>query len=142
MLLCAYLHCVGWGLSAIHQLNKTGYAVALAAGAVALVLWHRYGGPSLFPKIRPGKIYRRFSRAFPLAYVILAALAIAGGLFHGPTNHDALAYRIPRVLHWLSEERWHWIHTAFNQLNTRPCGIEWVCAPPIGQNLLAIALAG
>ena len=27
---CAYLNCAGWTLSALHQLNADGYAVALA----------------------------------------------------------------------------------------------------------------
>ena len=34
---CAYLNCAGWTLSALHQLNATGYAVALLLGGVAFV---------------------------------------------------------------------------------------------------------
>jgi hypothetical protein len=33
------------------------------------------------------------------------------------------------VLHWLAEQRWHWIHTDFQRVNTRACGIEWLSAP-------------
>jgi len=40
-----------------------------------------------------------------------------------------LAYRIPRVLHWLTAGQWHWIHTIFPKVNNRSCGIEWVSAP-------------
>ena len=29
---CAYLNCAGWTLSALHQLNAAGYAVALLLG--------------------------------------------------------------------------------------------------------------
>ncbi len=36
-----------------------------------------------------------------------------GGLIHAPANYDGLAYRIPRVLHWLAEGRWHLIETIF-----------------------------
>ena len=53
------------------------------------------------------------------------------GAIHAPSNYDALAYRIPRVLHWLAEGRWHWIHTGFQRVNTRACGIEWLSAPLI-----------
>src|SRR5439155_14697166 len=52
-----------------------------------------------------------------------------GGLLYAPNNYDALAYRTPRVLHWLAEGRWHWIHTEFQRLNTRGCGMEWLTAP-------------
>jgi hypothetical protein len=74
---------------------------------------------------------RRFRRAFPLAFLVLASLAILGGAIHAPSNYDAMAYRIPRVLHWLAEGQWHWIHTDFNRVNTRACGMEWLSAPLI-----------
>jgi hypothetical protein len=74
---------------------------------------------------------RRFARALPLAFLVLASLAILGGAIHAPSNYDALAYRIPRVLHWLAEGRWHWIHTDFHRVNTRACGMEWLSAPLI-----------
>jgi hypothetical protein len=35
------------------------------------------------------------------------------------------------VLHWLAEEKWHWIITDFNRLNTRTCGMEWLSTPLI-----------
>jgi len=31
----------------------------------------------------------------------------------------------------LAERRWHWIHTDFQRVNTRACGIEWLSAPLI-----------
>jgi len=58
-------------------------------------------------------------------------MAIAGGVFYAPTNYDALSYRIPRLLHWLAEGRWHWIHTDFARMNTRAAGFEWLAAPVI-----------
>jgi hypothetical protein len=74
---------------------------------------------------------RRFRRLFPLAFLVLAGMAIFGGAVHPPSNYDALAYRVPRVLHWLAEGRWHWIYTDFQRVNTRACGIEWLSAPLI-----------
>jgi len=66
-----------------------------------------------------------------VAFLVLASLAFLGGVLYAPSNYDAMAYRTPRVLHWLAEQRWHWIHTEFNRLNTRACAFEWVSAPLI-----------
>jgi hypothetical protein len=129
--LCAYLNCAGWTLSALHELNVGGYAVALALGLVALLGWKQKTGAAAFPKIHWPKLRRRFCKPFPLAFLILAALAFLGGALHPPTNYDALSYRLPRVLHWLAAGQWHWIHTIFDRLNNRSCGIEWVSAPVI-----------
>jgi len=79
--------------------------------------------------VRWRKIRRRFRRPFPLAFLILAALAFLGGALYPPTNYDALAYRLPRILHWLAAGQWHWIHTDFQRLNVRGCGIEWTSTP-------------
>jgi hypothetical protein len=129
--LCAFLNCAGWGLSALHQLNAAGYAAVLLAGATAsfLFIWKRKSDAQIFPQWQ--KIKRRFRRAFPLAFLILAAMAFLGGVLYAPTNYDGLAYRIPRVLHWLADGRWHWIHSVFPRVNGRACGIEWVSAPLI-----------
>jgi len=128
LLFCAFWGCAGWILSAIHLLNPVGYALAVMAGAVLLVVYYKV---AILRHVRPrlGNPIRRFRRLVPLTFLVLAALAFAGGVIHPPTNYDALAYRIPRVLHWLAAERWHWIHTEFHRLNTRGCGIEWLSAP-------------
>ena len=127
--LCAYLNCAGWTLSALHRLNAGGYAVALTLGLAAVLVWKQKSGAPLYPKIHSQKFLRRFRRGFPLGFLVLAALAFLGGALHPPTNYDALAYRLPRVLHWLAAGQWHWIHSAFDRLNNRSCGIEWVSAP-------------
>ncbi len=121
-MLCTLLNAAGWGLSAMGQLNLLGYSVVLVLSFAAAVWW--WSRTSV--KIRLGIRARRFRHAFPLAFAVVAALALAGGFLHAPTNYDALAYRTPRVLHWLAEGHWHWIHTDFQRLNTRGCGIEWV----------------
>jgi hypothetical protein len=126
---CAYLNCVGWVLSALHQLNAAGYAIALLIWFIALLIWRKKNSDNLFPRIRWQKFRRRFHRSLPLAFLILAAMAFLGGLLYPPANYDALAYRIPRVLHWITVGRWHWIHTIFPSVNTRGCGIEWISAP-------------
>jgi len=129
--LCAYLNCAGWTLSALHQLNAAGYAVTLTLGIGAGLIWQKKSGASLVPKIRPAKLGWRFRRSFPLAFLLLATLALLGGALHAPVNYDGLAYRTPRVLHWLAENQWHWIHSDFPRLNTRTAGFEWLTAPII-----------
>jgi hypothetical protein len=131
---CAYLNCAGWFLSAIHQLNAAGYAVALAAwGATLFIGKHFFSDttPSRLPNPWLRKFSRRFKKPFPFAFLILAAMAFLGGAIHAPNNYDGLAYRIPRVLHWLAAGQWHWIHTIFPRVNASSCGIEWLSAPLI-----------
>ena len=129
--ICAYLNCVGWTLSALHQLNAVGYMVALLIGFVAFGAWWKQTSGRIIPRISWRKLKRRFHRPFPLAFLILAAMAFLGGALYAPTNYDALAYRVPRVLHWLAAGQWHWIHTILPRINNRSCGIEWVSAPVI-----------
>ena len=61
----------------------------------------------------------------------MSLIALVGGLMYAPANYDALAYRVPRVLHWLAAGQWHWIHTEFHRVNVRACGAEWLMAPLI-----------
>ena len=126
---CAWLNLAGWTLSALHELNARGYAVVLAVWFVVFLVWRKKNSAQILPQIRWAKCRRRFRRPFPLAFSILAALAFLGGALYPPTNYDALAYRLPRVLHWLAADQWHWIHTIFVRLNARACGDEWVSAP-------------
>jgi hypothetical protein len=131
IVVCTVLNCAGWLLSAAGQLNAAGYLVMFVVlGAVVFWLYRqanieRFEGGSFY---RPK---RRFRRAMPLGYLALAVLTFLGGAIYAPTNYDALAYRIPRVLHWLGAGHWHWIHTSFNRVNTRACGVEWLLAPLI-----------
>jgi len=122
---CTLLSAAGWMLSAAHQLNLFGYGVVLVLSMATGAWWWWRAQPRLRLGLRP----RRFRRGFPLAFALVAALALAGGLVHAPNNYDALTYRTPRVLYWLAEGRWHWIHSDVASLNTRGCGFEWVSAP-------------
>lgn len=131
ILFCAFCGCAGWVLSACHQLNQAGYAVVFAVGAIGLAFAWVRSGVRLRARLKPARVVRRFRRLFPLAFLILAALAILGGVIYAPNNYDALAYRTPRVLQWLAAEHWHWIHTVNGRLNPRGCGFEWVTAPLI-----------
>jgi hypothetical protein len=126
---CAYLNGAGWALSAVRELNTVGYTVALAIGLAALAFWKRNTSAHLFSRADGKKLLRRFRRLFPWMFLILAAMAFLGGAIHAPNNGDALSYRIPRILHWLADGQWHWIHTMDRRLNDRSVGIEWVSTP-------------
>jgi hypothetical protein len=56
-------------------------------------------------------------------------LILLGGALYPPSNHTALTYRTPRVLQWLAQGHWFWIHTSNYRMNDRACGIEWLSAP-------------
>jgi hypothetical protein len=129
IIFCVYCNMAGWVLSAFHRLNAAGYTVAFLAGMAALVVWWRRTGALNVSAASVRKLCKRFRRLFPMAFLVLSALVILSGCIYPPNNHDALAYRVPRVLNWLAEGRWHWIHTEFPRLNNRACGIEWVSAP-------------
>ena len=129
ILFCAFCNCVGWLLSAFHQLNATGYTVAFGLGVVVVLVFRKKVFPAAGASSQIRKLMRRFRRPFPFAFLVLAMLAFAGGALYAPNNYDALAYRTPRVLHWLAEGRWHWIHTEFQRLNTRAPAFEWLSAP-------------
>ena len=99
-----------------------------AAAAVALVVLRS----KLFAPSRGcnwTKLRRRFRRPLPFCFLLLAALILVSGLLHAPNNDDALSYRIPRVLNWLAESRWHWVHTPHPAMNSHVVGTEWLLAP-------------
>jgi len=136
--LSALATAAGWLLSAVGQLNRSGYlifcAVAAAVGLLARSQLKAYFEPSPERRLEPAaanwkKLRRRFSHALPLAFALLAVLVFVGGALYPPSNHTALTYRTERVLHWLAEGRWHWIYTPNHRLNNRACGIEWLSAP-------------
>lgn len=126
---CTVLTCAGWLLSALHSLNGVGYAVTLGVAAICGWLLRKKLGFEFQLNKMTVRLRRWRRRLFPMAFLTLASLIILGGIIHPPVNYDGLAYRVPRVLHWLAEGQWHWIHTDFGRLNTRATGTEWVSAP-------------
>ena len=128
ILLSALASAAGWLLSAAGCLNGAGYAVFGLLGLVGFYLLRRH----LFGEWRTGSCARlkiRFRRLLPLAFAGLAALVLLGGALYAPSNYDAMTYRLPRVLHWLAQGQWHWLHTANPRMNDRSCGFEWLMTP-------------
>jgi len=131
LVVCATMSNAGWALSALHELNARGFTCVLLLLAAAIAFWEKTRNFSDFKLagVHCHRLVRRFKRALPLGFFIMAGIALVGGLIYLPINFDALAYRLPRVLHWLADGQWHWIHTEFPRLNVRACGAEWLLAP-------------
>ena len=128
ILISAFFSSAGWVLSVAGQLNRVGYAVL---GLPALLLlgffgW-RFRYSLKFPA--PHRLKWRFSRAFPACFLLLAMLAAIGGCLYEPNNYDAMTYRVPRILHWLAEGRWHWIDTTNSRMNYSGVGFGWLATP-------------
>ncbi len=123
----------GWILSVFHQLNRTGYGIFFLLAAAVLFLFRR--NIQWPPRGHFTRTFRKFPRRFkrpgPFIFLLLAILALVGGVLYVPTDGDSNAYRIPRVLHWLGQGQWHWIRTLDFRMNNAACGFEWLSAPLI-----------
>jgi hypothetical protein len=120
----------GWSLSALGQLNRVGYLVFGAVVVAGFVVGRKAFGwevPGIGVNCR--KLRRRFRRWLPASFAVLTFLVFLGGVLYPPSNHAGFTYRTPRVLHWLMEGHWHWIHTPDYRMNDRACGFEWLTAP-------------
>jgi hypothetical protein len=133
ILLSALLVGAGWVLSALHQLNRTGYLLVFVLAGMALLGWRRK-----FQRLQKGhfsrsarKSCRRLRRPAPCFFFILVAMSFLSGAIYLASNPDTAAYRVPRVLHWLGEEHWHYIHTTDQRMNAAGTGWEWLSAPLI-----------
>src|SRR6185369_1275148 len=118
----------GWMLSAFHILNPIGYDLVLAIAIAAFFLWQRKTKWRPHPR-RWWQSRRRFRRSAPLIFLALAVLTLVAGALYPPSNGSSTAYRIPRVMHWLAAEQWHWIRTLDIRINIAGCGFEWLSAP-------------
>jgi hypothetical protein len=132
ILLSAFAVGAGWLLSAVHELNRSGYVAAFALAAIAFVAFFRKPRrPRIYWFRLLSKVRRRFGRPAPCLFLVLACLSLAAGFLYVPADGDSDAYRIPRVLHWLGAEQWHWIPTLDIRMNISGCGFEWLSAPVI-----------
>jgi hypothetical protein len=123
----------GWILSALHQLNRLGYGFVFALSAITAVLWQKKIRWRLQKTPSEGwrKFQKRFKRPAPFLFLLAAVMSFFGGILYVPSDSDSLSYRIPRVLHWLAAEQWHWIRTFDWRFNVAGTGYEWLSAPLI-----------
>ena len=129
VLLSAWFVSGGIALSWFAQLNRTGGILLLVVGLVGAIFgYHKLNG-----RLWPLKELRwhRYKKPFPLIYLFCAGAALVGGALHAPTNYDAFTYRIPRLLHWLSEGHWHWIGGRDPRMDFSAAGFEWLMLPTL-----------
>jgi hypothetical protein len=130
----------GWCLGLTGHLDKKCYTWALCSLA-AFLCFACFKQPFCFLSLTsllrpPFLLWRRgasrpqsFLFWLPMLFVLAALFSLLGGILYNPSNYDALSYRIPRLLHWLNAERWHWITTPNSRQNFSALGFEWLTAP-------------
>lgn len=121
---------LGWLLSALGILNVYGYlCLGLPAILLVIFLTRRADAPKTVSLFHRVVRWWKGRRVLPLIFLFVFALIVAGSLLHVPNNYDALAYRIPRVLHWTRHHHWYWINTPFGQLNYTLPNYAWLTVP-------------
>jgi uncharacterized membrane protein YiaA len=125
LLVAVWFNCVGWVLTIANQLNHTGYWAATLIGVLLAWLAWRKKIRRYHTRIR----WRRFCRPLPAVFLVVIISAFAGGCWNAPNNFDALTYRLPRMLDWLSNGGWYWIPTTNMRMNFSAVGWEWTAMP-------------
>ena len=119
----------GWILSWLGSLNTTGY-LATAPVALGLAGWFWYATRPTAKRVSFSKWLRRTKASHSLmAWCGVTLLILIGALINPPSNYDGLTYRLPKLLYWLQENRWHWIDGLDFRLNITGAGFEWFSAP-------------
>ena len=116
----------GWFLSAFGVLGAGGYGIAFLILCALSATWWVTSAPAR--RARVISYWRLRNPAF-LAWVIVAVVALIGGVLHAPTNYDALTYRLPRVMYWLQEGQWFWLGALNVRMDIAGTGVEWMSAP-------------
>lgn len=126
--LCALATCAGWMLSAIGQLNRSGYAIIFTLALVVFFFNRKSFGWRFQNR---GKVLNRFCRPLPFAFLALAILILLGGTIYPPSNYTGLQYHLARVLQWIAHDGWWWIHSSNYRMNDRATGMEWMMTPMV-----------
>ena len=126
----AWCQASGWLLSAIGSLNTTGY-LAASPVLLGLALWFWTATrPAAAKRLSFPKWLRRIKTSPSLAaWCVVTLLILLGAVINPPSNYDGLTYRLPKLLYWLQENRWHWIDALDFRLNITGAGFEWMSAP-------------
>jgi hypothetical protein len=130
VLLSSWSVAAGWILSVFHSLGLIGYMVCLVLTlGAAFIYLSRPSGQRPVLRARIWVPPRRWRRPLPAIFTIILILAFVGGAIYPPNNYDYLTYRFPRILHWWSQQRWHWIPSNNSRLNISAPGMEWLMMP-------------
>ena len=126
ILFSAWSSLSGWCLSALGYLDTAGIAFSFSFFLGALILFRSH--LQCDGELTVWKILRSRYLA-PRIWLLLAVLALIGGVFYSPNNYDYLTYRFARVLYWSSEHAWAWIPTVNGRMNYSGTGFEWLMTP-------------
>ena len=144
LLYAATCSAAGWILSFFRILNPPAYLVVHLLFLTSI--WFFYRTPlqkffrlgtlhkikvRFFPARRSHEHPLSLRRLLPASFFLLAFLTLLAGSIYSPNNFDALTYRLPRVLYWLQDNGWSWLHTINVRLNNRATGSEWLIAPQL-----------
>ncbi|MES2659792.1 MAG: hypothetical protein V4689_14330 [Verrucomicrobiota bacterium] len=122
----------GWALSWAGSLNRAGYGIATPFLLAAAFTFWRSTRPHRAASFSSRRWLRRLRRQPSFAaWAIVTGLVLLGALMNPPSNYDGLTYRLPKLLYWLQENRWHWIDGIDFRLNITGAGIEWMSVPLI-----------
>lgn len=119
----------GWGLGFLGLLKPWPYVLLMTLGLTLGFSWLWMEGNRKKILFKLGVHSRYYKKLLPASFLLLALLALAGGLLYTPANFDGLTYRGSRVLHWISDGGWHWIHSSNGRMNTRGTVFEWMSIP-------------
>src|SRR3972149_2919450 len=121
---------LGWLLSSARRLTHGALPALLLLLLLSVALrrnrdsWTHSGLERLVARLRA-----RWRRPLPLMFYLSVLLSLVGGLTYAPNNYDALSYRIPRLLAWLSNHGWYWIATSNQRMDYSGPVQEWLFAP-------------
>jgi len=144
LLYAATCSAAGWILSYFRILNAPAYLAVHFLFLTSICFFYRTPLKKFFRLGTLHKIKARFFPArrsnehplslrllLPASFFLVAFLALLAGSIYSPNNFDALTYRLPRVLNWLQDNGWSWLHTINVRLNNRATGFEWLIAPQL-----------
>ncbi|TAE91635.1 MAG: hypothetical protein EAZ81_05640 [Verrucomicrobia bacterium] len=130
---CIWAHLAGWGLSALSALHARGYLLLLPLLVLACVIFWRKTAAEACASYVPWRKWFKRMKTSPawMAWCVVVILVLIGALCHAPSNYDGITYRLPRLLYWLQENRWHWIQGLDHRQNVSGLGHEWMITPII-----------
>jgi hypothetical protein len=130
MIWVTWSYAAGWCLSIAGKLHSIGYIALAPVLIISATFFWRKTAPSCSKHPTTAKWLRRVKSSCVLtAWCVISAMVFIGAFAHAPSNYDAVNYRLPRLLFWLQEHRWHWIEGLDHRQNVSGLGHEWMMAP-------------
>jgi hypothetical protein len=123
---------LAWLLSSLDLLSRSAYLAGISLGAAGLFRLQKatlFRFRSSFTSVIRTRTLRRARRSLPVFFHLILIGSAIGACLHAPNNFDALSYRMPRLLFWVTEGQWHWIHSPFVALNHTFPNYEWLSTP-------------